>query len=88
MYNTIVSRIVSCILVNLSPPLFPPVPKKKLKTTPPKVNREIEADRQGKTLEEMEAAMGLAAAGGGRYCVESNFPDILRMMYCYWNIAC
>lgn len=30
-----------------------------------KVNREIEADRQGKTLEQMEAEMGLAAAGGG-----------------------
>lgn len=31
----------------------------------PKVNREIEADRQGKTLEQMEAEMGLAAAAGG-----------------------
>lgn len=30
-----------------------------------KVNREIEADRQGKTLEQMEAEMGLAAASGG-----------------------
>lgn len=29
-----------------------------------KVNREIEADRQGKTLEQMEAEMGLAAASG------------------------
>ena len=33
---------------------------------PPKVNREIEADRQGKTLEQMEAEKGLAAAAGGR----------------------
>eukprot|EP00904_Undaria_pinnatifida_P011496 jgi/Undpi1/7477/HiC_scaffold_22.g09950.m1 len=32
-----------------------------------KVNREIEADRQGKTLEQMEAEMGLAAASGGRF---------------------
>lgn len=29
------------------------------------MNREIEADRQGKTLEQMEAEMGLAAASGG-----------------------
>ena len=30
------------------------------------MNREIEADRQGKTLEQLEAEKGLAAAGAGR----------------------
>lgn len=31
-----------------------------------KVNREIEADRRGMTLEEMDAQRGLEAAGKGR----------------------